>query len=123
MSASHATLDLVVPWGNSSLDILETSLLVHMFLDAVKDTHDVWKRELETRINELVNQKIERSENPNQILADAYVSARNQRQAQLENNEGMRRGLQSIQDRRSKLENKGEILSVESRCRPLHGRY
>ena len=90
VSASHcgSTLDLVVPWGNSSLDLLETSL--SMFQNAVKDTHDMWKREMETRINELVNQKIEKSENPNQILADAYVSERNQRRAQLETNEGIR---------------------------------
>ncbi len=47
------------------------------------------------------------------------MSERNQRRAQLETNEGIRRGLQSIQDRRSKLENKGEILSVESRLKSL----
>jgi hypothetical protein len=119
VSASHSTLDLVVPWGNSSLDILETSLLVPMLQNAFKDTHDMWKREMETQINELVNQKIEKSENPNPILADAYVSERNQRQAQLETNEGMRRGLQSIQNRRSELQNKGEILSVERQVKSL----
>jgi hypothetical protein len=87
VSASHSTLDLVVPWGNSSLDILETSLLVPN-QNAFKDTHNMWKREMETQINEPVNQKIEKSEHPNPILADAYVSERNQRQAQLETNEG-----------------------------------
>jgi hypothetical protein len=48
-------LDLVVPWGYSSLDIHDSSLLCPTLQDAVKDTHKTWKRQMDLKMQEVIN--------------------------------------------------------------------
>lgn len=104
---ARSTLDLVVPWGQSALDIHDSSLLVPMFQDAVKDTHELWKREMEVRMQEklsVIDDTLQPEDAYLQRAAEADMKPpRESRKA--------RSSTPRIKDERSKLATKGFAFS------------
>jgi len=118
-AAARSTLDLVVPWGQSALDIHDTALLVPMFQDAVKDTHEMWKREMEERMQEKLSVVHDTLRPEDAYLQRAVEADQKPPRESRKASSSTPRSLEQIKDERSKLATKGEILSLDSEVQAL----
>ena len=53
-ASGRSTLDLVVPWGSSALDVQDTTLLAPIFEEAVKDIHQKWQSKMNLKIFDVI---------------------------------------------------------------------